>query len=60
MLNEMKFRLLSYLFQDWVQREQNVDALYQAKSLIEEREYELEGEDYPNRTIIQGFKRYKN
>lgn len=60
MLNEMKFRLLSYLFQDWVHREQNVDALYQAKSLIEEREYELEGDDYPTRTVIQGFKRYEN
>jgi hypothetical protein len=57
MIKEIKMRLLSYLFQDWVQREDSLDVLDHAKFMIEERESQLESEE---RIIIQGFKRYNN
>jgi hypothetical protein len=57
MIKEIKMRLLSYLFQDWVQREDSLDVLDHAKFMIEERESQLESEE---RIIIQGFKRYDN
>ena len=59
MLNQIKFRLFSYLFEDWIQKEENLDVLVQVKYLIEERELELDS-PHLERTIIQGFKRYDN
>lgn len=59
MISQIKFRLLSYLFEDWVQKEENLDVLIHAKYLIEEREFELDSPQL-ERTIIQGFKRYDN
>jgi hypothetical protein len=59
MLNQIKFRLFSYLFEDWIQKEENLDVLIHVKYLIEEREFELDSPQL-ERTIIQGFKRYDN
>jgi hypothetical protein len=59
MLNQIKFRLFSYLFEDWIQKEENLDVLIHVKYLIEEREFELDSPQL-ERTVIQGFKRYDN
>lgn len=61
MINTLKWKLLTYLFNDWLYREEDKDILELTREMITEREYELDGIDNPaERTIIQGFKRYDN
>lgn len=61
MINTLKSKLLTYLFNDWLTKEEDKELLDFTKEMITQREYELDGIHNPSgRTIIQGFKRYDN
>lgn len=61
MLGKLKSKLLTYLFNDWLNQEMDVETLHLTKRLITKRESEIEGVHNPTgRTIVTGFKRYEN
>jgi hypothetical protein len=61
MLHTLKSKLLTYLFNDWLYREEDKELLELTKEMITQREYQLDGINNPSgRTIIHGFKRYDN
>ena len=60
MINALKSKLLSYLFSDWLNQVEDKELLGFTKEMITQREYQLEGNPNPGRTIIKGFKRYDN
>lgn len=61
MIKTLKSKLLTYLFKDWLTKEEDKELLDLTKEMINQREYQLDGIDNPSgRTIIHGFKRYDN
>ena len=61
MIGKLKSKLLTYLFNDWLKQEMDVETLHLTKRLITKRESDIEGIDNPTgRTIVTGFKRYEN
>ena len=59
MFGFIKGRLLTYLFNDWLNKVEDRQLLDMTKVMITQRECELDGQPNPTgRVIIQGFKRY--